>query len=105
MSGKSPRRIRPKTSDITEFFRTSNLSSSSRHPDNDVSTQSQATTYTLDVPSTSSQHPSLAKKKSTRIPFLGRSRKKSNPNASDAGSASVHESDVGEPSSGYTSDR
>ncbi|KAJ2914949.1 hypothetical protein MD484_g5452, partial [Candolleomyces efflorescens] len=105
MSGISPRRIRPKTSDITEFFRTSNLSSSSRHPDNDVSTQSQATTHTLDVPSTGSQHPSLAKKKSTRIPFLGRSRKKSNPNASDAGSASVHESDVGEPSSGYTSDR
>ncbi|KAF6751717.1 hypothetical protein DFP72DRAFT_1047647 [Ephemerocybe angulata] len=101
MSGLSPRRIRSRTSDITEFFRTSHSSSSTRHPDNDVSTHSQLSTYTLDVPSTSSQTPSLLKKKSSRIPFLGRSRKKSNPSGSDADALSAREStDVGELSSG-----
>ncbi|KAJ3516557.1 hypothetical protein NMY22_g14179 [Coprinellus aureogranulatus] len=105
MSGISPRRIRNKTAELTEFFRAGN--SSSRHPDNDVSTQSQATTYTLDVPSTSSQGVTLTKKRSSKIPFLGISRKKSNPAGSDVeGLNARYSTDVGELSSATTgSDR
>ncbi|TFK29561.1 hypothetical protein FA15DRAFT_582269 [Coprinopsis marcescibilis] len=92
MSGLTPSLIRSKTSDITDFFRTSHSSGHSRSPANDLSTQSQATTYTLDVPSTSSQD-ALTKKKSTRIPLFGRPRKKSNPSGTDSAREST---DIGE---------
>ncbi|TEB26883.1 hypothetical protein FA13DRAFT_998416 [Coprinellus micaceus] len=101
MSGISPRRIRSKTAELTEFLRTG--SSSSRHPDNDVSTASQATAYTLDAPSTSSHGATLTKKKSSKIPFLGISRKKSHPAGSDADSNSMrYSTDVGEHPAGTT---
>ncbi|KAH6910731.1 hypothetical protein BKA70DRAFT_92388 [Coprinopsis sp. MPI-PUGE-AT-0042] len=93
MSGLTPSKIRSKTSEFTEFFRARDSANQAKFPSNDVSTQSQATTYTLDAPSTSTSADGVVKKKSTRIPFLGRQRKKSNPNQS----ATEREStDVGE---------
>ncbi|EAU84061.2 hypothetical protein CC1G_06923 [Coprinopsis cinerea okayama7 len=97
MSGLTPSRIRSKTSELTDFFRAGH--GHTRSPANDLSTQSQASTNTLDV-STSTGPDGLAKKKSTRIPFLGRPRKKSNPYASDSARES---SDVGEQTRGTAS--
>lgn len=87
MSASTPSRIRSKTSDFTDFFRSNHTAGHSRSPANDLSTQSQMTAHSaLDVPSNSTNYDSDAtsRKKSTRLPFLGRQRKKSNPYASDS---------------------
>ncbi|KAF9054165.1 hypothetical protein BJ165DRAFT_689506 [Panaeolus papilionaceus] len=84
MSGISaPRRLRTKTSDLADFFRSTGPSSSSSQQkapktiDNSVSTPSMM----LEVPS-QTDDPS-SKKKITRIPLFGRSRKKSTHSASE----------------------
>ncbi|PPQ69055.1 hypothetical protein CVT24_000098 [Panaeolus cyanescens] len=82
MSGISaPRRLRTKTSDLAEFFRggssSSQQSKSPRVIDNSVSTPSMM----LEVPGQVDDNSS--KKKITRIPLFGRSRKKSTHSASE----------------------
>ncbi|KAJ3496799.1 hypothetical protein NLJ89_g10435 [Agrocybe chaxingu] len=77
MSGLSPaRRLVSKTSDITDFFR----GHSSNQAQNDASTSNNPT---LEVPHSDSEAV-MGKKKITRIPLFGRSRKKSNQSAASS---------------------
>ena len=96
MSGLSPaRRLRTKTSDLTDFFRgNGNPSNQPRQSQKDV-----ATSMNLEVPS--GDETASVKKKITRIPLFGRSRKKSNQSSSSSPFASFvrDSSDLGEPSS------
>jgi len=96
MSGLSPsRRLRTKTSDLTDFFRGSTISSPQLQP-----TQKDPTTSThLEVPS--GGEATSIKEKITRIPLFGRSRKKSNHSSSSGPftSSTTHKrdsSDLGE---------
>jgi len=95
MSGLSPtRRLRTKTSDLTEFFRgNGNSSNQPRQPQKDVTTSTN-----LEVPS--GDEAASVKKKITRIPLFGRSRKKSNQSSSSSPFASFvrDSSDLGGPS-------
>lgn len=95
MAGVSPaRRLRTKTSDITDFFRVGHHSAT-RPVQNDLSTSS---SMTLEVPS-ADESTGLTKKRTTRIPFLGRTRKKSNQSAASSPYASMgarDSTDVGE---------
>ena len=99
MSNLSPaRRLRTKTSDLTDFFRGAGHSSNqARHQDVMLSTSS----ATLEVPSGDEE--GGTRKKITRIPLFGRSRKKSNQSATSSpyvSSTAVRESsDIGEQSS------
>ena len=77
MSGLSPsRRLRTKTSDLTDFFRGSTNSSSQLRPIQ----KDPATSTHLEVPS--GDEATSVKKKITRIPLFGLSRKKSNVSSS-----------------------
>ncbi|KAJ7291145.1 hypothetical protein C8J57DRAFT_1458096 [Mycena rebaudengoi] len=68
MANPSPgQRLRTTTSDITEFFRTGNTRSRAADPD----------VPGISSPELLSEPESPVKKRSSRIPFLGRSRKKS----------------------------
>ncbi|KAJ7047801.1 hypothetical protein C8F04DRAFT_1060154 [Mycena alexandri] len=79
MATPSPgHRLRPKASDITDFFRAGN-SSKSRGTDTDADEPSSPTFL--------SEPESLVRKRSSRIPFLGRQRKKST--VSDASTSSA----------------
>ncbi|TFK75678.1 hypothetical protein BDN72DRAFT_892174 [Pluteus cervinus] len=78
MSTLSPtNRLRSKTSDLTDFFRGSGHSA---NPSARPSNQLHISTTTLPVPDSNEVAPS-PKKKTSRIPFLGRQRKKSQPTA------------------------
>lgn len=96
MAGVSPaRRLRTKTSDITDFFRVGHSATQLRPVQNDLSTSS---SMTLEVPS-ADEGSGLTKKRTTRIPFLGRTRKKSNQSAASSPYASTgarDSMDVGE---------
>ncbi|PPQ92522.1 hypothetical protein CVT25_010355 [Psilocybe cyanescens] len=70
MSNLSPSRLRTKTSDLTDFFRgAGNSLGQPRHSQS----QKDATSMNLEVPSGDE----MSRKKITRIPLFGRSRKKS----------------------------
>ena len=96
MSGLSPtRRLRTKTSDLTDFFRgNGNPPNQPRQPQKDATTS-----MNLEVPS--GDETASVKKRITRIPLFGRSRKKSNQSSSSSPFASFvrDSSDLGEPSS------
>ncbi|KAJ7672811.1 hypothetical protein B0H17DRAFT_173637 [Mycena rosella] len=83
MASPSPgHRLRPKTSDITDFFRTGNTSRS-RAADADEPSS----------PTFLSEPESLVRKRSSKIPFLGRQRKKST--HSDASTSATSASSAG----------
>ncbi|KAF9463279.1 hypothetical protein BDZ94DRAFT_1259560 [Collybia nuda] len=86
MSGVSPsRRLRSKTSDITEFFRSSTSHGhQSRQTANDGQLQIPVPLPPLPDTLQANEASAGLKKMSTRIPFLGRSRKKSTHSASGA---------------------
>lgn len=87
MSSASPSRgLRAKTSDLTDFFRGGGHSSlQARHSHNDISTTTRSS-MALEVPSSCDEGavPMTTKKKITRIPLFGRSRKKSNQSATSS---------------------
>lgn len=103
MSGLSPaRRLRTKTTDFSDFFR-GGSSHGSAQPSNILFAQHDANDNHHREPfdvsnimeaSTSSTHSqSAAKKFSSKLPFLGRSRKKSN--VEEASANAARERDVG----------
>ncbi|KAF9485729.1 hypothetical protein BDN70DRAFT_916833 [Pholiota conissans] len=89
MSTASPSRgIRSKTSEFTDFFRGAGHSSlQTRQSHNDISTTS-TPAMALEVPSSCDEGASVPKKKITRIPLFGRSRKKSNQSSNSSPFAS-----------------
>ncbi|KAF8161707.1 hypothetical protein BJ912DRAFT_1099764 [Pholiota molesta] len=92
MSSASPSRgLLAKTSDLTDFFRGGGHSSlQARHSNNDISTTTRSS-MALEVPSSCDEGAVAAvptKKKITRIPLFGRSRKKSNQSATSSPFAS-----------------
>ncbi|KIM41585.1 hypothetical protein M413DRAFT_27901 [Hebeloma cylindrosporum] len=95
MSGLPPaRRLRTKTSDLTDFFRGSgNSSTQPRQTQKDITTS-----MNLEVPSC--DETASVKKKITRIPLFGRSRKRSNQSSSSSPFTSYvrESSDLGESS-------
>ncbi|KDR77310.1 hypothetical protein GALMADRAFT_225426 [Galerina marginata CBS 339.88] len=96
MSGLSPsRRLRTKTSDLTDFFRGAGHSSSHAR-------QQDAASVNLEVPS-GDEAGQTTKKKITRIPLFGRSRKKSNQSTASSpfttSSLARDSADIGEQSS------
>jgi hypothetical protein len=92
MSSASPSRgLLAKTSDLTDFFRGGGHTSlQARHSNNDISTTTRSS-MALEVPSSCDEGAVAAvptKKKITRIPLFGRSRKKSNQSATSSPFAS-----------------
>lgn len=79
MSSHSPSRLRTKTSDFADFFRSS--TAHSRNIQNDP--QITVPQPLLDVPQ-SSDSPTKSKR-TTKIPFLGRTRKKSTQSTKSGG--------------------
>jgi hypothetical protein len=78
MSGLSPvRRLRTKTSDISDFFRGSSSHHTQRQSPSSIDLLQQT------LPQQVNEQSSPPKAKRSRIPFLGRSKKKSNPPTSD----------------------
>ncbi|KAF8153206.1 hypothetical protein B0H34DRAFT_800434 [Crassisporium funariophilum] len=109
MSGLSPaRRLRTKTSDLTDFFRGAGHSNQARQVQKDTTAPVQS--MNLEVPSSSELEGdgvAQTKKKITRIPLFGRSRKKSNQSTASSPFASTSlvrdSSDIGEAPSRTTS--
>ncbi|KAG5641554.1 hypothetical protein DXG03_004789 [Asterophora parasitica] len=93
MTGLSPSRVRTKTSELADFFRGQPSRHIQHHP-----VEGPPQSALLEIPQTEDLH---TKKMSTRIPFLGRTRKKSTHSMKSGGKPSAtrgYESEVAESS-------